>query len=223
LNRFRRGIGNIRVDRWGTQETVSWLWYIPPEAVAYFYGFQSKKQFWSDQEIQLKRSEVIPKETTTFGHLVVFGIITLMPSFGGAYGTIDRHANPADLADVRIVLKVGERIIQPLEQPGNLLQSEGTELNTVAIPRYEYSTATASVYGSGGYANATVTSTRSYYTYYAEGYKWYQGFFVAIFPLFDANGLPHITPSDKEIQFIVIYGANQRKATYKLGDLVKIY
>lgn len=222
LNKFRKGIGKIRTAPL-VEETVSWLYYFPPEVAAYYYGFTATKQYWSEEERAEVRKAVVPETGIYLQNLVFYGRIVLMPSFGGAYGSIDRHADPGDLAGVRIVLKVGDKIVQPIEQPGDLLQAEGTASNVVSVPRYDYETARVSAYGTGGYATANVSTVRHYTTYHEQRYNWYVGEFTAVFPLFDAEGNPHITAADKEIEVIVIYGPNERRAKYSLKDLTKVF
>lgn len=217
LNRYKRGIGKIRTSILA-QKTVSWLYYFPPEAIAFHYGFTSRKEYWPEEEVATFKKDLIPTEDYEMDSVTFAGVLSIYPSFGGFGGRKSRNADPTDLENVRAVLKVGDRIIQPREQPGNIMSSSGTGGSVFAVPRYSYTTATAT--GAGGTIYGTA---RTYYTtYHTESYDWYEGIFWVTFDLFDDDG-PRITTEDKEMEVIVIYGANERKAKYKLADLDRIF
>jgi len=226
MNKFRRGIGKIRTAPL-REETVSWVWLMPAETLNYFCGFDARKKYRAEDETAKLKEQLIPKTDVYQTSIELFGTISLYPSWGGRYGSISRYANPRDLKDVRIVLQVGDRIYQPVEQPGDLLAEHGTGASTFAMPHYDYSTARTTVngsaYGSGGYAygsaTANTTIVRQYETLHEQGYDWYRGTFSAIFKLFDKDGNPILKKTDKEFTVIVVYGTNERKATFKLEDL----
>lgn len=225
----RRGIGSVKTAPLRS-ETVSWLWFWHPKILAYGLGFRAKKQFWPDEEIASKKKtleEIGPKLT----QLHFSSIISIYPSFGAAYGRISRYADPSDLLGVRVVMQVGDRIYQPARQPGDLQAASGTNTSTVMIPQIATSstrsTVTGSAYGSDGssaYGSAYGKSQTTYYynTYRQQNWSWYQGSFEAVFDINDPDGTPRIRKDDKEFTVIVIYGPNQRKATYKLADLEKL-
>jgi hypothetical protein len=77
------------------------------------------------------------------------------------------------------------------------------------------------VTGRNGATVGTVSATTtSYYTVsHAQNYSEYIGTFFAKFDLFEPDGSCRITPDDKEIEVIVIYGPNERHAVYKISDL----
>jgi hypothetical protein len=226
LNKFRRGIGSIRTSVVDS-ETVSWVYFIAPEFHPYIQAFQGVKQYKSEAEMAPIKVRALPTETVVFESMHFYGYITLMPSFGAGYGRIDRYADPNDLSDVRVVIKIGDRVLQPVKHPGNMLQRKRSSLNLFSIPRYQYSTtssyASGSAYGSGGYvygsASGTSTTVSSYVEHSEEGYSWYQGEFFVEFNLLDSDGIPLIASRDKEFELIVIYGNNERKAKYKLSEL----
>jgi len=227
MNSLRRDIGSIRTSGLGKHKTVSWVWCLAPEFYSYSEAYQAVAQYKSPQEMAPTRAIALPTSPIHFQDLGFYGFITLMPSFAGGHGRINRYANPNDLSDVRVVLKVGDRILQPIKQPGNMLQTKETALNSFAIPRYTYSTTTSSAsgsaYGSGGYAYGSATGTSSTVSSYVEhneqAYNWYQGQFSVDFKLLDSAGKPLITASDTEIELIVIYGNNERHAKFMLKDL----
>jgi hypothetical protein len=220
FGRLRRGIGSIQTTPLGGRETVSFLrtWHITD--LAYLEGFNAKKKYYTE-ELVAERQKLLthPDMTVNPDAVVIDGLLTLMPSFGGAYGRISRYADPHDFDDVRVVMKVGERVYQPLQQPGCLPQDANMGSNEVSIPRSTTTTGTATAIGSGGWTTATGTATTYYRENREEGYSWFQGHFRAMFPLYDKSGKPTVRKDDKEMTIIVIYGANERKATYKLDDL----
>ncbi len=228
VSNFRRGIGTIRDDAF-THETVSWLWMRAPEMDVYVSGFRAGKQYFSDAENQKYLDKL--KDQVSGGRKVLgfTGNLNIFPSFGGVYATIDRNADPADLKGVRVVLQVGDKILQPRSRPGDLAFVEGSGVQTSAIPQQSTSTTTteesATAYGSGGYARATGTDTSTTTNYYtivqSSKYSYYSGNFTVIFDLFDKDGNALIPSNTKEITAIVIYGANQRKATFNLNDILK--
>lgn len=220
LMKFGRGIGSVRLNAMGSKQTVSYLWAFPPQFKAYGNGVMSKKQFWSDQQIQDKFTEWLKDGDHPAEKLHCEGIIRLYPSFGAGYGKIDRRADPADLSDVRVVLQVGDKIYQPEAQPGKLEAASGTAANVVTTPESSSSTTDVSVHGTGGYANATATTTNVYYTHTTENYDWYEGNFKVDFPLKNEDGTYRITDADKSIEIIVVYGSNERHVKYDLKDFL---
>lgn len=246
INKYRRGIGDISVGF--SSETVSFAWYTPPEWLAYYNGYEARRLYKSEEELKPLKQLSLPNTPLVFDTLHFFGVITLLPSFGWMYGEVTRIADPNDLSDVRVVLKVGDRIIQPVKQPGNLLQHQGQENYNIYVPRVQFNTSTTTGYyigsnsysfsgsyydssswgrlwGSGSEFNSgTFSSTTTNTSYYVErveqGYTWYQGFFFAEFKIVDEKGRPLITEKDKEMTLIVIYGKNERHAKFNLSDLM---
>lgn len=241
LNKFRRGIGNISTA-FGSQ-TVSFAWYIPPEYTAYYYGYEGKRLYKSEQEVNTSRQQSIPRTHLILDTVRFNGVITLWPSFG-FYGLITRYPDPNDLRDVRVVLKVGEKILQPVRQPGNLLQRQGQGVFNAFIPHFQTNTSSTSGYYSGnqmtyfsgvyrgssfsgtsnstssGYFYSSTTNTSYYVERIEQGFTWYQGFFSVEFKIFDDQGNPLITEKDKEMTLVVMYGGNERHAKFKLSDLI---
>jgi hypothetical protein len=230
LNKTRRGIGKIRTAPL-REETVSWIWCWHSRQLAYLQGFEAKKKYLAPEEIEKQKELLKSPGISSPKTLDVYGILSIYPSFGRAYGAISRVANPNDLNDVRVVLQVDDRIYQPRSQPGHLEADSGRASNTVAVPQYDtsytQSSASGQAYGSGGvvYGTATGTSTtvHSYTRYFQQGYDWYQGQFSATFDLFEKDGTPRLRKTDKEFTVIVVYGPNERKATYKLADLQGLF
>ncbi len=232
LKKTRKTIGTYRTSLLGGSEGSSFVYYIPPEASVYFESFNAAREYAPADKVDALKRELIPAELRSVGSVYFYTSITLMPMFAGAYGTVSRHADPSDLKDVKVVLKVGDRIFQPEGgHPGNLLEKSGSGTNAFAVPRYQYSTtrssASGSAYGSGGYAygsaSGTSTTVTTYREYHEEGWNWYFGDFMVSFKIVDENGKPLITDKDKEMTLLVIYGEAERKATYKLSDLIDPY
>jgi hypothetical protein len=232
LKKTRKTIGTYRTSVLGASEGSSFVYYVPPELIVYFESYNAAREYApADKVAELKR-ELIPERNQTIGTIYFYTSITLMPMFAGGYGRVSRHADPNDLKDVKVVLKVGDRILQPEGgHPGNLLQSSGSATNSFVIPRYQYSTTTSSAsgsaYGSGGYAYGTAygksTTVTTYHEYREEGWSWYHGDFFVGFKIVGEDGKPLINEKDKEMTLLVIYGESEREAKYKLADLVEPY
>lgn len=230
LNKTRKGIGKIRTAPL-REETVSWLYCWDPRQLAYVQGFEAKKKYISDEEVRKQKTILSSPFLTNPKTLNLFGELSIYPSFGGSYGAISRYANPNELNDVRVVLQVGDRIYQPRTQPGKVQAASGTATNVVGIPQYDTSTsqgsASGSASGAGGvvYGSATSRSTtiRTYTRHVDEGYDWYQGQFSVTFDLLEQDGTARIRKTDKEFTVIIVYGANERKATYKLNELQNLF
>lgn len=224
VDRFRRGIGQRQITVLAS-ETVSWCWLIPIEYIPYYNGWHARKQYWTDFEITEAKATLFPTRQIVVDELLVFGIINLLPSIGSMSGQISRHPDPRNLEDVRVIIKVGDRILRPREQPGNLLTGEKTAVNTFSIPRYTYSRTDVSGVSTSGGRTSTMsgTATTSGYVneYYEEGYKWYQGNFSVSFDLVNEKGEPLITADDDSFEVVVVYGNNERTAKYNLRDLEK--
>jgi hypothetical protein len=225
-NRFRRGIGKIRTAPL-EEETVSWLYCVLPEWDAYVAGHTTRSKYLSAEESARLKDLAMPRQDYQMNKLAFFGWVSIWPSFGGAYGKIDRYADPRDLSDVRVVMKVGENIYQPDAHPGDIQKSSGSSLSSLAIPTYDTTTsrttASGTAVGPGGAATVSgsskTTTTTAYIVHRNEEYNWYQGAFAVDFALFNADGTPRILPHHKDIEIIVLYGPNERKAKFSLADL----
>lgn len=204
---FQRGIGSVRRTSFA-HETVSYINLRWVAVAAYIQGFNCRKTYLPDDETARDRERFAA--IAGMSDTVVFtGILRICPSFG-SHGRVVRRANPDDLRDVRVVLKVGDRIYQPEEQPGTLAAGTETGENVVEVPARSSTT----VYNSAGQA---VASARSYYsTEVIEGYRWYTGHFAVEFRVFDKDGSARITSQDKDLEAIVMYGPNERHATFSL-------
>jgi hypothetical protein len=225
---FSKGIGKIRSGPL-SRETVSWIWMNSPDSNAYYQGFQARKKYLSDEDKQKALAALVDGVSGGRKHIYFHGNLNIFPSFGGAYATLDRRANVEDLKGVRVVLEVGKQILQPETQPGDLTYSQGVGTATSAIPQTSTSvtdsTATATAYGTGGYARADATGTSTTTNYYTimhtDKYSYYSGSFDVVFDLFDKDGKCLIGPDVKEITAIVIYGANERRATFSMDDIIR--
>lgn len=225
-NKLTRGIGKVRTNVFGATKTVSYFLLVPPEAVAYSQGFDARRKYWSDEEVARSKTFIASNELSHPGSLVVRGLLSIQPSFGGYGSFMDRAANARDIEDVRVVLQVGDHIYQPLVQPGNIPFKEGVGAYTRSVPRSETSyTDFSGTYGRSSdptrnHFSGDATTT-SYYTEIVSGnYRYYEANFDATFSLFDPDGKPRIPADVKEINFIVIYGRNEHKATYRMSDLL---
>ena len=219
IERFRRGIGGVTINELGTKETVSFLWVFTMDPSVYNSGFTARKSYLPRDQVE-KLKESVRQAATSVNHVEVAGHIMLLPSQGGFYGEISRYANPQDLENVRVVMKVGDQVYEPDHQPGYALSQSGSGTNEFTTPEQQQTQTNVNITTPNGTATATATSTTTYNITHAENYDWYAGDFKVHFDLFNKDNTPRIRASDKEITFIVIYGRNERKAKYRLEDLM---
>lgn len=210
---FRRGIGSVRANM-VKNETVSWLHLYTIAESAYLSGFECRKKYLADDEASSRR-DLYVKGGPTVDHIVFTGTLNLCPSFG-IKNKLVRKANPDDLKGVRVVLKVGDRIYQPEDQPGDLAYTADVNLNVFRVPTSSSPSVIDVTTGQVVKFNAFYTTTT------VQGYEQYTGQFGVSFNLFNADGSARVTAKDKEITAIVIYGANERRATYSLDALAQL-
>ena len=224
VNRLRKGIGSIRTGPLSS-DVVSFLWMITPEVIAYTEGFKARKGYWSDQEVRASR-EMIAEIPNAKPVLTFFGQLSIQPSFGGLGARVDRVARPKDLEGVRIVVKVGDKIIQPRSQPGDLQPASGIGVNSYDRTKLETTTTESrgTISGAGDtYSVSGRSTSNNYYTVReSESYRYYVGHFLAEFDLVSDQGQPLVPTSEKELEVIVVYGANERKAKFRLSDLLEM-
>jgi len=206
-----KGIGKIRTGVIG-EATVSWAYFLSPELLAYTNGFFARKKYWDDKERSRALDSLLSVAATVPKRMAIRITLSLQPSFGKG-GKITRRANPDDLRDVRCVVQVGDKIIQPQEKPGDLTAATSELKNDFESP--ESANTRTSVYVNGAYTGSVSTSS-TYIVQRTENYEVYNAAFTSYFPLFDVDGTPRITDKDKEFTVIVVYGSNERKATFPL-------
>ena len=208
-DKFKRGIGKIRTAPLH-EETVSWIWLLDPSLQAYSIGWNARHLFQSTDEIAKIKEPFIKGMAQGRRHLYFTGQITILPSFGGYGGRIDHRSTPEELKGVRVVLKVGDRVYQPQQQPGDLEYKAG--IGESEHTDTEFST-TFSTWGSWtSYYNVVKT----------QKYDYYLGRFSVCFDLFDHDGTARVKRSDKKVTAVVIYGPNEREATYDMDDIFSI-
>lgn len=213
------------------KEGCSWAWLLHPRTLIYAMAHKATAQYWSDSEKQKAKADMDQFSTNEMQVLGFYVLLNEMPSFNAAYGRLSRLANPDYLKDIRCVLKVGDRVIQPLEQPGDLTLAKSDQVGFFSYPVNTYvrgtSSSTASISGAGGYANISERSKSSYVVtstaFGQESYSTYTGSCIVLFPLRDAEGKPNIGPKDKEITLLVIKSSAELTANYKLDDWMKAF
>ncbi len=175
----------------------------------------ARKQYWGDEETAKSRWQFKEEAYQKPYYLFFYGEIHELPGFGGPYGRMDKPADIRDLMDVRVVLKVGEKIYQPLQHPGDLTISKGEGVNYFSFPVTTFGKAETYVWGKG---NVVTNYQELTFQREQENYIYYSGTFAVAFELYDKKGKPIITKKDKEFTVIVIQRSHEAKATYNLEE-----
>jgi len=211
------------------KQGCSWAYFLHPKALIYTRAFTAGSQYWPQEEIDREKKSLLQFAESELKFIAFYVELSEMPSFAAPYGELSRYADSSNLKDIRCVLKVGDRILQPKEQPGDLTVSTNSNVSIYSIPTTTYvdtkSQFSGSAYGSAGYVNASGYGATSYRvtstTFGEEPYSTYHGQFIVLFPLRDASNNPTIKPSDKQVELIVIKKSSQLTAKYALGDWLK--
>jgi len=221
VDRFRRGIGDVRTNMLGSKETVSFVWVFPPRLLAYNWGYLCRRKYEPDDVVNRVKERLRGGVFGPTEQLHVEGHLRILPSRGGMYGALSRRANPKDLEDVRVVMSVGDRIYQPQKAPGGLLGEGGTGTNTFSTPASSSTRTEGSFAGPRGYGNFEIKETTFFTINHEENFKWYAGDFDVVFDVFNPDGSCRITTADKKLEIIVVYGSNERHAVYDLDDFLR--
>jgi len=197
---------------------VSTVWLRSPEDTFYWEGYQSFKGHRTDQEIQSEKDRTLEavkggRQTISFQ-----GYLKALPAFVSK-GKVSRPADPGEFKDVRVALKVGARIYQPQQQPGELpFADRNLRIDFDAL------TANSSYLPPKPIAGVGTPPPTNYYTKeHQEGFEYYEGQFVVTFDLFDPDGTPRITKGYDRVSLIVYNGPYDRQVTYDLGLLEKLH
>lgn len=201
----KKGIGSIN------NKAVSFLWWLNPRLLAYESGFQARRQYLPEETAAKQKAEIQESASQPPKTLNFRGTLSLMPKFSGPNGTIGRPADPADLDNVRCVLQVGDKIYQPIAQPGDLRAERFQGTNN-----YFVNQSTTETIRQSGQKDKTKTTTIQ--VPFSESYDWYQGTFDVSFELWDTDGKPRISSDETEFMVIVIQRFGENKATFKLKD-----
>lgn len=231
LDKMRRQIDSYHVSL-AKKEACSWIYWMHPRAMIHMKANGAGLQYWPQAEIDKAKSDMAHYADSEQKFIGFYVQINEMPSFAAPYGRLRRHANPDNLKNVRCVLKVGDRIIQPVQQPGDITTSQKEMVSFYSIPTTTYvngsTRSSATAYGSNGsYATATGYSTSSYQvTRYASGadeYQVFSGQTTVLFPTRDKDGKPLITPKDKNIEIKMVREDGEIHTTYRLDDWIKAF
>ena len=211
-----RGIGDIHNGY--TSETVSWLWAYPWQATVYQYGLKARKEAWTDDQIKSFQDSL----TTTDQHASMISFradLCVKPSFDDK-GEIDRYADAGDLANVKMYLKVGNQSYEPLQQPGAPYVETKSDTRNVNHPETQTTTSETTIEKNGKKVTKEETSTTSIDHYCSEEYTWYESVFDVWFDLQNPDGSFRVTPADKDIDVVIVYGGNERHAKFNLDNFL---
>lgn len=231
IAKFERQIDSYHVSP-ARKSPCSWALLLHPKLQIFAKANQAALQYWPEAEVQKAKDEMKVFADSEQQYLGFYITINEMPSFAGAYSTMSRKADPDNLKDVRCVLKVGDKIIQPLKQPGDLTASRSDQISYYSIPSTVYvngkTNSSATANGSNGsWATATGSSTSSYsvtsYNTGSQPYSSYHSEFIVLFPLRDKDGKPLVTPQDKDLEIKVIKKSGENKTTFRLDEWAKAF
>ena|GEM_PF-2506157 len=226
MNSLQREIGKVHTSLF-REEAISFITMMGPEQSEYLAGYAARKEYWSDDQVRTTKGKIAFLATGGRRHLYFSGFLRIVPSFN-ANGFVRKGATPDELKDVHVVLKVGDRIIQPELQPGDLAYQEqdtSRAIDQVATTQSQTS-GNATVTNNSGQTLGTVSGTATTTNYYTvqtiQNFPTYLGRFVVSFDLFDHDGQPRISPETHEIEVIVVYGNNERHAKYDMEELNRL-
>lgn len=209
----------------------SWARFLHPRLLIRQISWDAGSQYWTDDEANQAKGNLRSRAKEEPKYLAFSIILNEMPSFYAAYGALSRHADPKNLTDVRCVLKVGDKVIQPSSQPGDLTVTRTDSVNEFTRPSMAYITGelrgNSTRTGNEGYlytrSNTKVSYIVESMTSGSERYSTYKGEFIVLFPLRNDKGDLNILESDKEIKLLVIKKSAELSATYKLSDWVRAF
>lgn len=230
-DKMRRQIDSYHVSILD-KEACSWVYWMHPRGMIQMTANEAGQKYWPEADVLKAKAELAGYGDHELAYVGFYFDLNSMPSFAGGYGRISRYASPDKLKDVRVVLKVGDRILQPVQQPGNITTSSKERVSFYSVPVTTYvngsSTSTATAYGSNGsYATGTGYTKSSYqvtsYRGGSDNYEVYSGQATVLFATRDKDGKPLITPKDKNIEIKMISDDGEIKTTYNLSDWVKAF
>lgn len=200
------------------EEGASIIWLRSPEDTFYWDGYQSGKGKRSDEDTQRSKETALSvikmgRQTISFQ-----GYLKALPVFAGK-GKVNKPADPNEFRDVRVTLKVGARVFQPQQQPGELpFAARNLRIDFDALSASSSYLPSKSAVGIG-----TPPPTNYYTKEHAEGFEYYEGQFVVTFDLFDADGTPRIAKGYDQISLVVYNGPYDREVTFDLRQLLKLH
>ena len=223
---WSKDVGKVRSPS-GQSWTAPFAMFIPPVGAMRFMGYSHGREY-VDRESGLAdferdmASPVKPEDRRIRFRAVLFS----WPGISDLNHQINRHANEADVKDIKFVVLVdNERPIHPAVRP--TLQGEAKFTGTERIPErhtiYGSSEGTATASSSGGTATvkSNTTSTVTYTTFTVEAFNVYQAVYDLEFPLYKPDGSPYVSKDTKELVLKVIRPSGEHSATFKLNDYLK--
>ena len=213
-NPLTKGIGDIHQGMFG--QTVSYMWAFPWQVAVYEKGLRACKEKWSSDQIDRYLYE-IKSQNQSKDRIAFRADIRLQPSLDDN-GAITREADPSDLANVRVFLRVENREYLPLQQPGHVEVAFMQGTTDVTIPGETTTTERIVVDRKEKKRTKKTTETKAEDTHETVEYTWYRATFDFWFDLRNEDRTYRINPSDKEIDIVIFYGENERHAKFNLDD-----
>ena len=188
---------------------------VPLYLAAYVEGFRVKKAFLNDDQVKQQRK--IFETAGPMDSIYVAGDASASPK--QANKETDGKTVAYKLPGVRVVMKVGDKVYEPRQQPGDLLAEyksyDYTETRTYTD---EEKVSVKDEYGYSHEQAVVVPHTLSD----RHHDQWLIAHYEGTFDLFNADGTPRITPADKEITFYLIIGLTQKQFKYKLSYFARL-
>jgi hypothetical protein len=189
MNQVRRSIGG------GQGPSGSYVWALPPEFQIYEQAYYSRKQGLPKEAVTRVRFD-LAKRWAKPEALAIRGSIGLPAT--------DSQAPTA--SDVRVELKVGDKVYEPNTQPGD-----------VRAVAYE-----ASYWAARDGRPILAPSAGGHYKFsMLKHVRWMQAPFLVSFELFNDDGSPRISTNDKEVTVSVEYGHLRQEVKYSLDEWLR--
>ena len=231
IGKFQRQIDSYHTSP-SRKEACAWALLLHPRLQIFAKANQAALQYWPDPDVKKAKEEMSVFAGSEQQYLGFYITINEMPSFAGRYSTISRQADPENLKDVRCVLKVGDRILQPERQPGDLTASKSDQVSYYTVPSTVYvegkTKSSGTVNGPGNFwLTANGSSTSSYtitsFNTGSQPYSTYHSDFIVLFSTRDKDGKALITPQDKDLEIKVVKKSGEIKTVFRLDEWAKAF
>jgi hypothetical protein len=198
---------------------ASTLTMLHPKFEAYVRGFNAYKKLLQPDEISQSKAIISSAEFTNPQRITFEGVLKRPLRF--QEGSITGVKNPDLFKDVKVMMIVGDRRYEPIQQPGDLPARRVPEeyIYWVDVPFY---------YGfRGWYPYGWPSPLLPYDPFISEQrrgiYKYQATDFKVIFDLYDPDGTPRVTSRDESLTVVVSYPGKRVEANFKLEKWLRSF